>query len=190
MCELIMAGEEGLRKQLKQKYDFYPDEDDSEDEDDLSHESYDLQPDIDFNIIPTSNLVSQIEKIDLSRKKISRVKHVKWEINRPELTQDQLDDMFVRKEPPQEIQPKQSLFSKTFLQYKTMPTNPYINHEKFDGSGQVKLPTKNFKIFLTMLPENSRNYPISICCVASAKIYDLIGLILLKCRYNGQFLQL
>ncbi|KAJ8985641.1 hypothetical protein NQ317_015137 [Molorchus minor] len=35
-----------------------------------------------------------------------------------------------------------------------------------------------------MLPQQQRNYPIHICCIATAKIQDLIGLILLKFSTN------
>ncbi|KAJ3664755.1 hypothetical protein Zmor_000301 [Zophobas morio] len=180
MCELIMAGEEGVRKHLKQSLDLYPDDEDSEDEDDLSHESYDLQLDTDFPIRYRSNTAARLEKLEQVRKKTSRMKHVKWETNNSELSQEQVDDLFVRKEPVvSEV--KQSLFSKTFKQYRMMPSNPFIEFAKFDGSGQVNLQTKKYRIFLTMLPEHQRNYPMNICCIGSAKVSELIGLILLKC---------
>ncbi|RZC35178.1 target of rapamycin complex 2 subunit MAPKAP1 [Asbolus verrucosus] len=181
MCELIMAGEEGCRKHLKQSLDLYPDDEDSED-DDLSHESYDLQLDMDFGLRYRSNTAVRLEKLEQVKKKTSRMKHVKWEMNKTPLSQEQLDEMFVKKElKPKVNEEKESLFSKTFKQYRMMPTNPFIEYSKFDGSGQVNVPTKKYRIFLTMLPEHQRNYPLQVCCIGTAKIHDLIGLILLKC---------
>ncbi|XP_044259448.1 stress-activated map kinase-interacting protein 1 [Tribolium madens] len=180
MCELIMTGEEGVRKHLKQSLDSYPDDEDSEDEDDLSHESYDLQLDTDFPLRYRSNTAVRLEKLEQVKKRTGRIKHIKWETNKNELSQDQIDQLFVKKE-PKISKEKQSLFSKTFKQYKMMPINPYMDYAKFDGSGQVNLQVKKYRIFLTMLPEHQRNYPLTVCCISSAKIQELIGLILLKC---------
>lgn len=181
MCELIMTGEEGVRKHLKQSLDLYPDDEDSEDEDDLSHESYDLQLDTDFPIRYRSNTAVRLEKLEQVKKKTSRMKHVKWETNKNVLTQEQIDELFVKKEPKQ-AEAKESLFSKTFKQYREMPSNPYMDYAKFDGSGQVNAQVKKYRIFLTMLPEHQRNYPLTVCCTSNAKIQELTGLILLKCR--------
>jgi hypothetical protein len=181
MCELIMAGEEGVRRQLKQTLDCYPDDDDSEDDDDLSHESYDLQLDTDFPMRYRSNTAVRLEKLEQVKKKTSRMKHIKWESSKTALTQEQLDDLFVRKEPKAKISERQeSLLSKTFKQYRMMPSNPFIDHAKYDGTGRVNVGIKKYKIFLTMLPEQQRNYPLHVCCTTNAKIQDLIGLILLK----------
>ncbi|EEZ99088.1 Target of rapamycin complex 2 subunit MAPKAP1-like Protein [Tribolium castaneum] len=180
MCELIMTGEEGVRKHLKQSLDSYPDDEDSEDEDDLSHESYDLQLDTDFPLRYRSNTAVRLEKLEQVKKRTGRIKHIKWETNKNELSEEQIDQLFVKKE-PKVIEPKQSLFSKTFKEHKMMPINPYMDYAKFDGSGQVNLQVKKYRIFLTMLPEHQRNYPLAVCCTSSAKIQELIGLILLKC---------
>lgn len=180
MCELIMAGEEGVRKRLKQKLDQYPDQEDSEDEDDLSHESYDLQLDMDFDIRYRSNTAARLEKLELVKKKNSRMTHVKWELSKTPMSQNEIDELFVRKE-PKIIVPQKSLLSTRFKELSKLPSNPFIEYSRFDGSGQVNVPTKRYKIFVTMLPESQRNYPLHVCCLGSATILDLIGLILLKC---------
>nr|CAD7411106.1 unnamed protein product [Timema poppensis] len=46
---------------------------------------------------------------------------------------------------------------------------------------QVGVMTKKYGIFLTMLPTEKRNYPMPVTVISSAKVQDLIGLILLKC---------
>lgn len=70
-----------------------------------------------------------------------------------------------------------------------MPINPYTEFARFDGSGQINIPTRKYRIYLTMLPEEQRSYPLNVCCVATAKIQDLIGLILLtfSTNYSGDY---
>lgn len=179
-----MTGEGGVRKHLKETLDFYPDSDDSEDEDDLPHESFDLQLDMDFSMRYRTNTAARLEKMEQIKRKASRVRHIKWEVNKSPMTQEVLDDMFGRKEPRanKNATKKKSLCSEIFKQYSNLPSNPYIVYAKYDGSEQVNVPTKKYRIFITMLPEQQRNYPLFVCCIGGAKIQDLIGLILLKCR--------
>ncbi|CAG2064199.1 unnamed protein product, partial [Timema podura] len=71
---------------------------------------------------------------------------------------------------------------------------PVLRHVDSGGAGsslaacshtatvaQVGVMTKKYGIFLTMLPTEKRNYPMPVTVISSAKVQDLIGLILLKC---------
>lgn len=185
MCELVMVGED-LPKHLADKLDSYRDlEESDEDEDDIGQQSYDMQLDMEFGVRTRSNTAVRLEKMDQARKRAAKVKNVKWEpCTIPVLKQD-IDDLFVKKDlsvaVPQKV--KKSLLSEQLEKCTNLPQNPFIQYAKFDGSAHIGIPTRKYKIFLTMLPEEHRNYPMTVCCIATARIQELIGLTLLKCRY-------
>lgn len=182
MSELVMVGED-LPKSLRDRLDIYRDPDDSEEDD--CHEPYDLQMDMDFEVHrQRSNTAVRLEKLDQAKKRAAKVKNIKWEVNPIAPTQEEIDKLFVRKDLTN-VKPKiieKSLLSELLERCTNLPQNPYMEYAKFDGSAQVGILTRKYKIFLTMLPEEHRNYPMSICCIATAKIEELVGLILLKCR--------
>nr|CAI5822841.1 unnamed protein product [Callosobruchus analis] len=170
MCELVMAGEGKDIKLHLSKMELYPDPEDSDDEED-DFESYDLPLDMDFSSRERSSTAVQLERLDQARKKAGRMRHIRWEQrSRNAIDDEESSNMFVKKE----VKPKEthmSKFSTLMKNCSNVPRNPYIEFAKFDGSGQI---------YVTMLPQHQRNYPMHISCVATAKIQDLIGLILLK----------
>ncbi|VEN35508.1 unnamed protein product [Callosobruchus maculatus] len=178
MCELVMAGEGKDIKFHLSNMELYPDPEDSDEEDDF--ESYDLPLDMDFSSRERSSTAVQLERLDQARKKAGRMRHIRWEQRSRNATdEEESSNMFVKKE----VKPKEthtSKFSTLMKNCSNVPRNPYIEYAKFDGSGQVNVPTKKYKIYITMLPQHQRNYPMHISCIATAKIQDLIGLILLK----------
>ncbi|KAG5864466.1 hypothetical protein JTB14_028205 [Gonioctena quinquepunctata] len=182
MCELVMVGESKDVKQHLQSLEPFPEPDESEDEED-EFESYEVQMDMDFNIRERSNTSAQIEKLENARKKVSKIRHIKWETNE---NVENIDEIFVKRDIPKVSEPtKQTSMLTALLQrHSDVPKNPFMEYAKFDGSGQVNIPTKKYKIYLTMLPPQQRNYPMHICCVATAKVLELIGLTLLKYSYN------
>lgn len=183
MCELIMEGED-LSKQLNEAVEAFPiGEDSEEDDDELLPESYDIEYNMDFGV-RRSNTSMKIEKIDQARRKASKIKNVKWETSQIPLNEDFLDNMFSKKEiiPKKSKENVKSLLSVQLEKYINLPKNPYMEYAKYDGNAQVGIPVRKYKIFLTMLPVDQRNYPLIISCIATAKIQDLIGLICLKCR--------
>lgn len=186
MCQSVMLGKD-LTKHLEDKLDCYSESSDDEDEDDIGHGSPDIQLETESDFVihrQRSNTTTKLEKIEQARKKAAKVKHVQWEPARVPPTEEDIDDMFVRKTPKKSV-PKKSLFSEQMAKYVNLPQNPYIHYSKFDGAqcAQMGEAVRKYKIFLTMLPEDRRNYPMHVCCLASAKIQDLIGLILFKCRF-------
>ncbi|CAG9817893.1 unnamed protein product [Phaedon cochleariae] len=182
MCELIMVGESKDAKQHLRSAEPYPEPEGSEDEED-EFELFDMHQDMDFSIRERSNTAAQLEKLEHARKKTSKMKHVKWETKDPV---QEFEDIFVKKDITQlkDTQKRTSTLAALLQTHSNVPRNPFIEYAKFDGSGQVNIPTKKYKIYLTMLPQEQRNYPMQVCCVASAKVQDLIGLVLLKHSYN------
>ena len=182
MSELVMVGE-SIPKNLKKVLDSYVDPSESEDEEDeIEHESYDIPFNMEYTCRPRSYTASRLEKLDQARKRAAKIKHVKWEQSGTKINEDSLNDMFTKKTEITKPVVKKSMLSELLEKCPNLPKNPYAEYEKFDGSAQVGVTVRKYKIFLSMLPEAQRNYPMIICCIATAKIYELIGLILLKCR--------
>jgi target of rapamycin complex 2 subunit MAPKAP1 len=75
-----------------------------------------------------------------------------------------------------------SLLAEQLEKCPDLPHRQYLEYAKFDGTAQMGLPTKSFKIFMTMLPEKHQTYPLVVCVIASAKIKDLIGFTCYKYR--------
>ncbi|KAL1509467.1 hypothetical protein ABEB36_004194 [Hypothenemus hampei] len=137
---------------------------------------------------------ARLEKLENYSRRAAKMKHIKWESrnSRKDDNHEQNSDLFVVKQvKPEDLKSiaKKSALATVIEQSKNMPLNPYTEFARFDGTGQIDIPTRKYKIFLTMLPEDQRNYPINVCCVASAKIQELIGLILLKfsITYSGKY---
>ncbi|KAF5279531.1 hypothetical protein FQR65_LT03353 [Abscondita terminalis] len=190
MSEIVMVGED-ISKELADKLDLYRDPDDTDDDDDdISREPYDMHLHMDFEVHrQRSNTAVRLEKMDIAKKRAARVKNIKWETSSIPPSSEELDNLFVRKEV--KTNPnlgKKSLLSEQLELCTNLPQNPYIEYAKFDGSAQVGILTRKYKIFLTMLPEEHRNYPMIVSCIATAKIEELIGFILLKCStIHGDF---
>lgn len=182
MCELVMLGED-LNKYLADKLDTFPESSESDEEDDIEHESFDMQMDMDFGMHrQRSNTAIRLDKLEQARRKAAKIKHVKWESMQANPTEDDLKELFVKREVNIKSPPPKSLFTEQLERYTNLPQNPYMQYAIYDGNAQVGVPVRKYKIFLTMLPEDRRNYPMHVSCIATAKIQDLIGLILLKCR--------
>lgn len=180
-----MVGED-LPKHLADKLDSYRDlEESDEDDDDIAQQSFDMQLDMDYGVRTRSNTAVRLEKMDQARKRAAKIKNVKWEPCTLSATKQELDDLFVKKDLKASASQKvrRSLLSEQLEKCTNLPQNPFIEYAKFDGNAQIGIPTRKYKIFLTMLPEEHRNYPMTVCCIATAKIQELIGLTLLKCRY-------
>nr|CAD7443180.1 unnamed protein product [Timema bartmani] len=199
MCEMVMLGEDIPRKLDPQsKFDCYPGIDESDEEDDemdaIGH-SFDiqsgkktLQPYMEFGAHrQRSNTAQRLEKMDQDRKRAARIKHIKWEWSPAVLTDEERGALFERKDFKQinwkdhKETKSHSLLSEQLEKSPHLPHNPFLEFAKYDGTAQVGVMTKKYGIFLTMLPTEKRNYPMPVTVISSAKVQDLIGLILLKC---------
>uniref|UniRef100_A0A1Q3F155 Putative stress-activated map kinase-interacting protein 1 n=1 Tax=Culex tarsalis TaxID=7177 RepID=A0A1Q3F155_CULTA len=161
----------------------YPglDESDEEEMDSLS-QSYEIQMDQDIGFHrQRSNTAQKLERMEIARRKASKVKNIKYEsaVQRSEGGED--DDLFVRKAVGKGCEDRTSMLSKQLETFPMVPQNKFLEYARYDGTSQTEVPTKMFKIFLMLLPEEQRSYPMPVCVTANAKIQDFIGLICYKC---------
>lgn len=183
--ERELAGGESSSSERTSLENFYCypglDESDEEEMDSLS-QSYEIQMDQDIGFHrQRSNTAQKLERLEIARRKASKVKNIKYE-SAVQRSEGEDDDLFVRKDVGLGLKKdRTSMLSKQLETFPTVPQNKFLEYAKYDGTSQTEVPTKMFKIFLMMLPEDQRSYPMPVCVTANAKIQDFIGLICYKC---------
>ncbi|XP_062545578.1 stress-activated map kinase-interacting protein 1 [Armigeres subalbatus] len=173
----------GTRRKSFEDFYCYPGLDDSDDEEmDTLSQSYEIQMDQDIGFHrQRSNTAQKLERMDIARKKAAKVKTIKYECA-VQRADEKDDELFVRKVVSVDtVEAGMSLLSQQLESFPKMPQNKYLEFAKYDGTSQTEVATKTFKIFLMMLPEDQRAYPMQVCVIATAKIQDFIGLICYKC---------
>ncbi|KAI5633461.1 SAPK-interacting protein 1 (Sin1), pleckstrin-like domain-containing protein [Phthorimaea operculella] len=198
LCESVMAGEDFSKifrsaqittrpdteysrtksdeeddREVVTQFDAYPDLEDSE-EDDLGSVSYIRTYDDMRDGHRRPHTTQWLDKKEQALKKAAKVKVSKWEDPTPDITAEDMADMFSKLEVKPTAKQK-SLLTEQLEKCPELPHRQYLEYAKFDGTAQLGLPIKSFKIFMTMLPEVHQNYPLVVCVIASAKIKDLIG---------------
>ncbi|KAL5011995.1 hypothetical protein ScPMuIL_010546 [Solemya velum] len=146
---------------------------------DMPH-SYDIQPEMDYGAHRRrSNTAQRLERMKKEKRNQTKIKHIPWRTV-PETTDDK-GRYFEKKHIANvDREPKSnmvSLLSHQLDEADIMGENPFKEYVRFDGKATIGLPTKKIDIFLTMAEPEDRPYPLTIVCLASAKIQDLIGLI-------------
>ncbi|XP_067633827.1 stress-activated map kinase-interacting protein 1 [Eurosta solidaginis] len=192
-----------------QEVDFvcYPGLDQSDDEDmDLTTQSFEIQmfPEIGAHRF-RSNTAQKLEKMDLARRKAAKIKSVNYD---DDVVPPERSDFFVKKAISHPVLQNGStnqgrfdkgvdvtddaggdsgtastIKSKLALQLANSPKqaqNKFMEYARFDGTYMTGIQTKSIHVFLSMLPDRDRNYPIKICVLASAKIIEVIGLVCYK----------
>ncbi|XP_018782628.1 PREDICTED: stress-activated map kinase-interacting protein 1 [Bactrocera latifrons] len=184
----------------------YPGLDQSDDEDmDLTAQSFEIQmyPEIWAQRF-RSNTAQKLEKMDEARRNAAKIKSVNYE---DEIVPPERNDFFVKKTVLKTSEQSKNndenldksidvtddaggggngisvVKSRLALQLANSPKqaqNKFIEYARFDGTSQRGIQTKRIGVFLSMLPERERNYPIKICVLASAKIFEVIGLVCYK----------
>ncbi|XP_059613425.1 stress-activated map kinase-interacting protein 1 [Phlebotomus argentipes] len=198
MCEAVMVSEdlpsqyaqvhsrrpEAGQNGLEEGQDFvcYPGLDQSDDEDgDLLSQSYDIHADTDIGLHwQRTNTAQNLERMELARRKASKIRHVKCDDGLVSLSDADREALFVRRD-VQPARPVASLLSAKLLHCPKQTQNKFLEYARFDGTAQTGVSTRTLKIFLMMLPEKQRNYPIQVCVLSTAKIHEFIGLICYKC---------
>ncbi|XP_030384220.1 stress-activated map kinase-interacting protein 1 [Scaptodrosophila lebanonensis] len=186
-----------------QEADFvcYPGLDLSDDEDlDTSTHSFDIQM---YSEVGAhrfrSNTAQKLEKLDIAKRKAARIKSVNYN---EEVLLPERKDFFKRKT----VAPKQyrgeqtaststkkkssddelsdegvrSKLSEQLAKSPKQVQNKFIEYARFDGTSQVGMQTKRINVYLNMLPEPDRNYPLKICVLSTAKIIEVIGFVCFK----------
>ncbi|KAH8370559.1 hypothetical protein KR093_004045 [Drosophila rubida] len=188
----------------------YPGLDLSDDEDlDMSTHSFDIQmyPEVGAHRF-RSNTAQKLEKLDIAKRKAARIKSVNY--NEEVLPPDREDFFMkkpVNGRPTQKPStsnatatatkaavPKaektseddlsdegvKSKLSEQLAKSPKQTQNRFIQYARFDGTAQVGMPTKRINVYVNMLPEPDRNYPLKICVLSTAKIIEVIGLVCYK----------
>ncbi|XP_046403798.1 stress-activated map kinase-interacting protein 1 [Ischnura elegans] len=194
ICEMVMLGEEIPKKLANlSKLDCYPGmKEDSDDGDDMDllAQSFELQSELGFGGHRLrSNTAQRLEQLDKERRKAAKVRHVKWEYN-PNISEEDREDMFTRKELPKKAEnvilnksvPKvrKSLLSEQLEKSPALPQSPFVEFAKYDGSAQVGMAVRQYRIFITMASPSERDYPLEVSVLATAKVRDLVGLVCWK----------
>lgn len=172
---LDVVTEDATPKETVTEYDPYPELEESED-DYLMNGSYIRCEDFGPHR-QRSNTALWLDKKEQALKKAAKIKIVKWENPQIDYTDEERSKIFPKKDltkSKNNVQ-KRSLLADQLEKCPHLPHRQYLEYAKFDGTAQLGLPTKTFKIFMTMLPEDLQNYPINVCVIASAKIQDLVG---------------
>lgn len=191
MCETVMLSEDlprllALKSKMhspvpKPHDDFccYPGLDQSDDEEEDLWPSMEIHTESGISYFHRSNTVQKLEKLSLARKKASKIKTIRCDIVPP--TNLNSKDMFVRKDVKDKVHIPNNKLGEQLAKCPVQAINKFLVYAQFEGTYQTSVPTKKIKIFLTMLPEESRNYPLEVCVIASAKIHEFIGLICYLC---------
>ncbi|KAL5287056.1 MAPKAP1 family protein [Megaselia abdita] len=186
MCENVMMNQD-LPKHFLQKCEqlelnCYPGLDEqSDDEDfDLTAQSFDIMFPEHNSYRFRSNTAQRLEKMDIARKKASRMKSIK--VCSESSNDNDYKNFFVAKTelvpPPDNMK---SLLTDQLIKTPVQPKNKFAQYAKYDGTSHTGIVTKKFKVFINMLPDDKRSYPLPLCVIADTKILDIIGLICYKC---------
>lgn len=131
-----------------------------------------------------SNTAHNLDKLKKARARASRIKSVKYDEKGAPLDDTEKESFLQRRAVDQYLLPgagQRSKLSEALLVSPKQSQNKFIEYARFDGSAQAGVPTRTMQIFLTVLPESQRNYPMSVCVSMNAKVLDFIGLICYKC---------
>lgn len=186
------------RNVIDENYEWYPGFDQSDDDDDLA-QSYDIQMDQDYGLRKHTSMTSQkFDKSEASKRRASKVRSIKLDDCVPGALSDaEINELFIRRDDfktrnqtttaaaatgAADATEKngESLLAQRLEEMRRQPDNKFQIYARFDGN-QMSVPTKTFKIFLTMLSKEQQNYPMEVCVIASARIQEFIGLICYKC---------
>lgn len=120
-----------------------------------------------------------------------KCKTVSWKEgeNRMKMSAEDLSDVFGKREVKQDKGKTitVSQLSRQLEESLGKPNNPFLEYSKYDGEAyQGTCPTKKFKIFLTMQSEDERAIPMIVTVLGTARVQDLIGLIMYKYTNEGR----
>lgn len=124
-----------------------------------------------------SNTAQRLDKLKKERKLQAKIKRITLR-NPPleSISQEPAKDLFASKEVPKKItEPKVTSLLSQLLITRPLPVNPFASFARLDSRAQGG--AKVIKVFMPMLPERERDYPLIVACHTSTKVHDLIGLI-------------
>jgi len=144
----------------------------------LSH-SMDILADMDFaSHRGRSNTAQRLEKLKRDRHRESNIKNIQWK--QAEIEVDDPDGIFEKRQVMADSDVKnkrQSSLSVQLQQFAMTPHNPFSDYARFDGKATPNVPTRKLGIFLSMVDDAERAYPMGVIPLSSAKVSEVIGLI-------------
>jgi len=134
------------------------------------------------------NTVVRLEKMRKEQQAAAMISTIRWKEPDPTLNTDTEDSkkLFSKKEIPLNNKRLKSALSQLMTDHASDPDSPFLEFAKFDGNSQLKTTTtRTIRIFLALQrSEDERNYPMTVCVLASARVSELIGLVCYK--YNNE----
>lgn len=149
----------------------------TDDEEDLTAQSFDIMFPEHNSYRFRSNTAQRLEKMDIARKKASRMKSIK--VTEP--SNDSTFDFVPKTNLSPAPDEMKSLLSDQLFKTPVQPKNKFVQYAKYDGSSHTGIVTRKFNVFINMLPEDKKSYPLQLCAIADTKILDIIGFICYKC---------
>lgn len=128
------------------------------------------------------NTVVRLEKMRKEQQAAALISTIRWKEPEKETNHENYSRLFVKKDPSKKK--ATSLLSQLIAHHASHPDSPFLQYAKYDGLSQLRIPTRTIKIFMMMQLKQERNYPLTICVVASARVSELIGLACFK--YNQE----
>ncbi|KAK6194655.1 hypothetical protein SNE40_000252 [Patella caerulea] len=155
-----------------------PDFSDSE-----SNHSFDIFLDMDYGAHRRrSNTAQRLDRLRKDKRNQPKAKTFTWK-NGAVYKADEKGHLFERKDVATQKpvitndSKKPSRLSQMIETIGDRKDNPFMDYARYDGKSSAGVATKRIDIYLTMLPPKERSYPMPVVVIATAKVYDLIGLI-------------
>jgi len=125
------------------------------------------------------NTVVRLEKMKKEQQAAAMISTVRWKD-----PGENIENGYIFEK--RNVIPKRPLsaLSKLIAEHASEPDSPFVEYAKFDGQAQLGIPTRTIRIFINLQNQEDRNYPMTVCVIASAKVSELIGLICYK--YNEE----
>ncbi|XP_064649782.1 target of rapamycin complex 2 subunit MAPKAP1-like isoform X2 [Lineus longissimus] len=148
-------------------------------------QSFDIVPDMDFGAHRRrSNTLMRLDRMKRDKQAKRDIKHIQWKNNKVEMTDDDITEMFGKREIRKKDTKRTSSLSEQLETSISIPDNPFKDYARFDGRNYPSIQVKKIGIFLTMLDEDERAFPMVVVVLSTSKVIELIGLICWQ--YNNE----
>ncbi|XP_020897979.1 target of rapamycin complex 2 subunit MAPKAP1 [Exaiptasia diaphana] len=111
-----------------------------------------------------------------------KTRNILWKDPQEPLPSSEIESLFKKRTLNNKAQAtSSSQLSNLLKQTLRKPNNPYLDYARFDGEAyQRTCPTKKLRIFLTMVDEDDKCFPMFVTVLGSATVHELTGLIMYK----------
>ncbi|XP_022673096.1 target of rapamycin complex 2 subunit MAPKAP1-like isoform X1 [Varroa jacobsoni] len=137
-----------------------------------------------------SNTAQRLDKLKKERRLQAKIKRVTLRNPHPSERTELCEgsDIFTPKpassfRPGKDAKAVTSLLSHLLIT-KPLPVNPFSQFARLDARGHSS--AKTIRVFLPMLPEGERNFPMVVACQGTTRVADLLGLICWQYTSEGR----